>query len=244
MTRRTRIALFVPALGVFAALLVWGLVGLPDFGHYVGPYGYLLNHVALPERHTTNVVTSVVFDYRAFDTMGEEFILFTAVVGVVLLLRTDERDERELEDEVGNDMVRVLGTLLVGGAVLVGLWIVAFGLVTPGGGFQGGVVVAAGGLLLFLASSRRAWNGLARPQALDPLEGLGAGAYVVVGLAALVSGAPFLHNVLGPGVPETLWSGGSAGLVNWAAGLEVASAFLLLFAEFLEEYVVPIGGGR
>ena len=34
-----------------------------------------------------NGVTSVVFDYRGFDTLGEATILFTAVAGVILLFR-------------------------------------------------------------------------------------------------------------------------------------------------------------
>ena len=34
-----------------------------------------------------NVVTSVVFDYRGFDTLGEATILFTAVAGVLMLFR-------------------------------------------------------------------------------------------------------------------------------------------------------------
>jgi multicomponent Na+:H+ antiporter subunit B len=241
MSRSTRISVFLPSLLVFAALLVWGLAGLPDFGNYVGPYGYLLNHVVVPERHMTNVVTAVVFDYRGFDTMGEEFILFTSVMGVVLLLRSEQRDSsRELDDSIGNDMVRVVGTLMVGGVILVGLWLVAFGFVTPGGGFQGGVILAGGAVLLFLVSSFGAWEGLGKQSVLDPLEGLGAGGYVLVGAAALISGLPFLTNMLGPGVPGTLWSGGSAPFVNWAAGVEVASALLVLFAEFLEEYVVPL----
>jgi len=40
-----------------------------------------------------NVVASVVFDYRGFDTLGEATILFTAVTGVLLLLRTRKRRE-------------------------------------------------------------------------------------------------------------------------------------------------------
>jgi multicomponent Na+:H+ antiporter subunit B len=241
MSYRARTIVFVPALAIFATLLVWALVGLPDFGNYVGPYGYLLNHVALPERHMTNVVTAVVFDYRGFDTMGEEFILFASVMGVVLLLRSQEgRETADLDDNVGSDLVRVIGTLMVGGTILVGLWLIAFGFVTPGGGFQGGVIVAGGALLLFLVSSHHAWHGIGNQEALDPLESVGVGAYVVIGLAALVSGAPFLTNKLGPGVPGTLSSGGSAALINWATALEVAAALLVLFAEFLEEYIVPL----
>ena len=243
MIRRIRLAVFVPSLAVFAALLVWGLVGLPDFGDYVGPYGYLLDKVAVPERHMTNVVTAVVFDYRGFDTLGEEFILFTAVVGVVLLLRGEARPEQEnIHDSIGSDMVRVVGVLSVGAAFLIGLWIVAFGFVTPGGGFQGGVVLAGAALLVLLVSSYGDWEPIGSEHVLDPLEGLGAGGFVIVGLAALISGLPFLTNLLGPGIPGTLQSGGSAVFVNWATALEVAAALLVLFSEFLEEYVVPIGG--
>lgn len=34
-----------------------------------------------------NAVTSVVFDYRGFDTLGEATVLFTAVAGVIMLFR-------------------------------------------------------------------------------------------------------------------------------------------------------------
>jgi multicomponent Na+:H+ antiporter subunit B len=237
--------LFVPALAGFAALLVWALTGLPDFGDYIGPYGYLLNHVVLPERHMTNVVTAVVFDYRGFDTMGEEFILFASVTGVVLLLREKRRDRDESPDySTGSDLVRVVGSLAVGATILVGLWLISFGFVTPGGGFQGGVIVASGGLLLYVVSSYRAWKSIGSEHRLDPLEGLGAGGYVIIGLAALISGMPFLTNLLGPGVPGTLYSGGTAPFVNWSAGTEVAAALLILFVEFLDEYIAPLGSGR
>jgi multicomponent Na+:H+ antiporter subunit B len=241
VSRRTRIAVFLPALGLFGFLLAWALVAIPRFGDYRGPYGFVLNRVVTPERHMTNVVTAVVFDYRGFDTMGEEFILFIAVMGVVLLLRRKERERGgTLTDAIGSDAVRVGGTLAVGVAVLVSLWVIAFGFVTPGGGFQGGVALAAGLLLVFLVASWKAWSGIGNEHVLDPFEGLGAGGYVVIGLAALIGGLPFLTNFFGPGVPGTLTSGGSAIFVNWSAGMEVAAANLVLFSEFLEEYVVPL----
>jgi len=36
--------------------------------------GTLLTHIAVPQRHVSNVVGAVVLDYRGFDTLGEEFI--------------------------------------------------------------------------------------------------------------------------------------------------------------------------
>jgi multicomponent Na+:H+ antiporter subunit B len=244
VTRQVRIALFLPALAGFAAFLFWGLAGIPDFGHYRGPYGYVLDRIVTPERHVTNVVTGVVFDVRGFDTLGEEFILFAAVAGVVMLLRGGREHPANTGDTVASETVHVVGTLTVGAAVLVGLWLVAFGFVTPGGGFQGGVAVGAGALLLYLASGFRAWRRFGDERILDPLEGLGAGGYAIVGLAALVSGMPFLADLFAPGTAGTLTSGGSSILVNWAAALEISAATLVLYTEFLQEYVVPLGGGR
>jgi multicomponent Na+:H+ antiporter subunit B len=245
MTRRARLWLFAPAVCGLSALLVWAVAGLPDFGSTEHRYGYLIDHAALPERHMTNAVTAIVFDYRGFDTMGEEFILFAAVTGVVLLLRQQERERgRGSADSTRSDVIRVVGVLGVGLGVLTGLWLVAFGFVTPGGGFQGGVAVASGVVLLYLAADYVAWERVGRLEVLEPLEGVGAGAYAVIGIAALLAGMPFLANLLGPGDAGTVWSGGSAALVNWAAGTEVAAANLLLFREFLEEYIVPLHGNR
>ena len=78
---------------------------------------------------------------------------------------------------------------------------------------------------------------------LDFAKGTGAGGYVVIGLAALVSGAPFLHNLLGPGQSGTLVSSGSVAFINWSVALEVAAANLLLVLEFLQHYDVPLRGG-
>jgi multisubunit Na+/H+ antiporter MnhB subunit len=39
------------------------------------------------ETGANNAVTSVVFDYRGFDTLGEATILFAAVAGVLMIFR-------------------------------------------------------------------------------------------------------------------------------------------------------------
>lgn len=51
--------------------------------------------IANAQRETAanNVVTSIVFDYRGFDTLGEASVLFTAVLGVSLALRTTRKNE-------------------------------------------------------------------------------------------------------------------------------------------------------
>jgi multicomponent Na+:H+ antiporter subunit B len=245
VTRRTRISIFLVAGAGFACLLFWGLAGLPHFGGYQGGYGNKLNAAAGPDRHATNVVTTIVFDYRGFDTLGEEFILFTAVLGVALLLREQDREEREEpDDSVGSDGVRIFGALLVAPLFLLGLWLIAFAAVTPGGGFQGGVVVAAALLLVYLVTSYRDYSALTPKSLLEVGKGFGAGAYVVLGFVGLAWEGAYLENFLGKGDSGTLFSAGSIPLLNWATAIEVTTAMLLLFTEFLEEYLVPIALAR
>jgi multicomponent Na+:H+ antiporter subunit B len=246
MSRSARIAIFAVALAGLAALLVASVVDLPAFGHYQGAYGNQLVREAVPERHTTNVVTAIVFDYRGFDTLGEEFILFASVVGVTLLLRRhkDSEDEEEVlreapDDRTRSDAVQVAGLVAIPPLFLLGLWLVAFGLVTPGGGFQGGVLLAGALFVVFLAAGFRAYYTLTPTPWLDFAEGSGAAAFTLLGVGALLAGASYLHNFLGPGVRGTLESGGSLPLLNWATALEVTAAMLLLFSEFLERYVAP-----
>jgi multicomponent Na+:H+ antiporter subunit B len=235
MTRAARLWLFLVSGAILAGLMVWSLTGLRAFGDFQGEYGRILNSVAQTERHVSNVVAAVVFDYRGFDTLGEEFMLFAAVMGVALLLR-EARDEGERpEDAVRSEAIGAVGLALVGPMVVVGLYVVAHGYLTPGGGFQGGVATAAGLVLLYAAGRYSSYRE-ASPRALvDLSEGVGAGAYAAVGVAALIAGGLYLENVARLGESGTLAAGGTIPILNAASGLEVTAALVLIFHEFLEE---------
>lgn len=51
----------------------------------------------LEKTHAANDVTSIVFDFRGYDTMGEAFILVTAVAGSIVILSAG-RKSKEKED--------------------------------------------------------------------------------------------------------------------------------------------------
>ena len=242
MSGRIRLLVLGPALAGLGALFAWAIAGLPAFGDYRGPYGFVLNRLVVPLRHTTNVVMGTNFDVRGVDTMGEEFILYASVVGVTLLLR-DETRARQAERRTRRlriETVRLLGVPMIGGGLLVGLWLMAFGYITPGGGFQGGVLAAGAVLLLYVVGSHRDYRPFRNEHVLDPLEAVGVGGYAIIGLAALASGSAFLTNLFGLGRTGTLLSGGSIPFLNWAAAIAVTCAMVLLFAEFLETYLVPL----
>lgn len=251
MSRTVRQAVFLVAAAGVAVLLVWGLSGLPAFGDYRGPYGDILNRVAVRERHITEVVTAVVFDYRGLDTMGEEFILFASAVGVALLLRAgrtevEEQPSARAESRIlpaPPEAARVLGLVLIGPTVVLGLYIVAHGHLTPGGGFQGGAILATASLLVFLSGRFVAFRRVNPVILIDAAEGAGAFAFPLIGLLGLVAGPAFLTNVLPLGTAGHLPSGGTTPLLNLAVGLEVSAAFILIVSEFVEQTLIVRGRG-
>jgi multicomponent Na+:H+ antiporter subunit B len=237
---------FVVALAGLLGLLLWAFIGLPDFGHYGGPYGDILNRVAVPERSTTDVVTAVNFDYRGFDTLGEDFILFAAVIAVASILRTlhGERSRPPDDDAAGRNvsatslLVRVTGLGLVAPVILVGIYIVAHGHQTPGGGFQGGVILATALLLVYLAGDYATMRAVGPTWLIELAEGTGAAGFALIGVAGLVAGKAFFENVLGKGTPGELLSSGTIPLSNAAVGLAVTGGFVFMLSEFLEQTLI------
>ncbi len=73
------------------AFLVYGTLDMPDWGDpnspasvHVSPH-YITHTEA--EMATPNMVTSVLADYRGYDTLGETTVIFTAGMACILLLR-------------------------------------------------------------------------------------------------------------------------------------------------------------
>ena len=96
MIKRNSVAIIF--LVVVAVFLIFGALKMHPFGdpgqadmddYIIGgtnettgkPFG------TQSETGANNAVTSVVFDYRGFDTLGEATVLFTAVAGVIMIFR-------------------------------------------------------------------------------------------------------------------------------------------------------------
>ena len=76
-------------------LLIYGTQDMPDWAN---PYSPASIHVSpryiektLEETATPNAVTSVLADYRGYDTLGETTVIFTAGVCCILILRIRRR---------------------------------------------------------------------------------------------------------------------------------------------------------
>ncbi|MEU6095271.1 MnhB domain-containing protein [Streptomyces sp. NPDC047079] len=238
MTRRVRLIVLALGGAGLAALLVAACLGLPGFGGDRHPYGDRAVRAAL-SRQTANTIASVNFDQRAFDTLGEMSILFASVLGTVVLLR-QTRDEKRGQPQPQQVAlpVRRYALVVLPVALVSGLYVIAHGQLSPGGGFQGGVVVATALHLLYLGADYRALERI-RPMGLFEVgDALSASAYLVTGLAGVLAGTSFLANTLLPyGTFNTLSSGGTVPLLNAAIGMEVACAVVVLLARFLDQAV-------
>jgi multicomponent Na+:H+ antiporter subunit B len=246
MSARARLVLGLGSLAGLGALLVWAVGGLPDFGHPRGPYADLAPRIMLDERHVANAVTGITFDLRGFDTLGEELILFVAALGAAVLLRA-QRTEGEIEEAAAYeerrgpgtaDALRALGAVLVGPTLLLGIYVVVHGALTPGGGFQGGVLLA-GALLLVYAAGQVAAVERVRPASLvEVADAVGAAAYTLVALAGLVFGVAVMDNVLPYGTTGSLLSGGTVPVLSVAVGVEVTAGVTLILSEFVDQMLL------
>ena len=243
MSPRIRLVVFALACVCLLPAVLHVAMHMPLFGDHAMPYGDAINRVAPIERHVTNMVSAVNFDYRGFDTLGEEFMLLCAVTGAVVLLRGSRGEQTRAEPgEVEgreirprSDAAALISRLFGPVIVLFGVYVAMHAMTTPGGGFQGGVIVATGLLMVFIGEGYRGWRHIAKSHMLVICEGMGATLYAFCGFASMLQGKAFLTNIMPYGMLKDVFSGGLMQLENAGVAIAVAGSFSLLFIEFLEE---------
>jgi multicomponent Na+:H+ antiporter subunit B len=170
---------------------------------------------------------------------------------VALLLRTQPGERHgvpaaaEAADTAprGSDAVRALGVVAIGTTVLVGLYIVGHGQLTPGGGFQGGVVLGSALIAVYATGAMRSVRVLGPRQWMDAVHAAGAAGLALLALGGLIAGGAFFHNFLYTGTTGQLNSGGVIPLGNVAVGIEVVGAITMLTAEVLRDAVMASDEG-
>lgn len=245
-----RLAVFAPAGAGLAAVLVIGFTGLPNFGDYHGVYGRVLDGIGVTLRHGTDLITALNFDIRAFDTLGEEFILFASVLGIVLILRQLREEEEQPHEQESEEhhfagasaALRALALVLVPSIIALGVYIVVHGQITPGGGFQGGVILGTAPLAAFLAGRYLRMKAIAPHLLIEFGDVLGAAGFALLGLSGLVFAGIFLKNYIPLGIPGHLLSGGQLDVASVFVGLEVSGAFLVAWTQFLDQAMLVKGG--
>ena len=77
-------------LGMVLFLLLTSIPEMPSLGDVESPaYNEVAHYYvdnAVEDTNATNVISSIITDYRAFDTLGETIVLFTSIVAVISVL--------------------------------------------------------------------------------------------------------------------------------------------------------------
>lgn len=227
-------------------VLLTGVSYLPTFGHAENPVN---NEVperyiesGLQETGAVNIVTGMILDYRAFDTLGESHVLFIATCTVLILLRTDKKKgkdsiaEREANDRIyepKNDVIlQTVARILVPPIIIFGIYVILCGHLGPGGGFSGGAVIGAG-LILYLNAF-----GFAKTERFftaKTYKWMSFGALACYALAksySFYTGANEIHSVIPLGTPGAILSSGLILLLNICVGIVVAGTMYTFYVMF------------
>ena len=83
---------------ITGALLIYATVDMPDWGDPDSPPNAHVSpryiEKTIEETATPNAVTSLLADYRGYDTLGETTVIFTAGIICILLLRRTSNDKQ------------------------------------------------------------------------------------------------------------------------------------------------------
>ncbi len=194
---------------------------------------YIHNGVA--ETGSINLVTSILFDYRGFDTLGEATVILAAAASLAFLV-----PKRKVTMLSTKFTVIVYQTILLIAPFLgiLGIYLILFGHLSPGGGFTGGVVLATTLIVLTITYGVSFTEKRFRHHYLSFTESLGAFLFVILGITGIIAGANFLTNIqagFSPGFPGKIISGGIIPFLNLAVGFKVGAGLIIIFNSLIKE---------
>lgn len=184
------------------------------------------------EGGSANMVTSIVVNYRSFDTLGEVTVLFVSALGVAIVFGGVTRKYKFTHPS--NFILKTGARIVFGLILIIGVFMVTHGHITPGGGFPGGSMIAAAMLLLYLADD----DYRAKISTFKFLEGFAGTIYVLMGAVGLLVTNYFLQNFLETGVVGDLLSAGIIPIIYILIGLKVGAELSGIIDNFLSEEVV------
>ena len=201
--------------------------------HYVGE--------GRDETGAVNTVAGMILDYRAFDTLGESFVLFTATCAVLLLL--EQTDKKEITKQAAkkesflykhDPIVCTIVKILVPIICVFGVYILFNGHLSPGGGFSGGAILGAGFILFAMAFGEERAAKVFTPRLIRVVTIASLSFYCLAKSYSFFTGNEFngIHSIISAGTPGNFLSGGLILPLNIAVGCVVCCtmySFYMLF---------------
>ena len=230
-------------IGVLLFVISW----LPRYGHENPETTEVVRRYiedGVEETGAVNVVAGMILDYRAFDTLGESHVLFTALICVMILLRIDRKNMRtEYEDyykirslhvhEISKEAImRNVGMILIPCIFLYGVYVLLNGQNGPGGGFSGGAVMGGGLILFASAFGFETADRVFTRRLSNTITFCSLAFYSFAKGYVFFTGANGLENHIPKGTPGAILSGGMILPLDIAVGLVVACTMYGFYSLF------------
>ena len=187
--------------GIIAASLAFLLFAsvkdLPEMGDPLSPANnyvskYYIEH-AIEDGNVPNVVTSVLADYRSFDTMFETAVVLIAGLAIMaILLSIQNTSSSTPKNQESSVITSTAVRFIVPMMQLFALYVVAHGHHSPGGGFQGGVILGSSIILLALGFGLQKSFSFLSKQAIVLWGVLGVFVFAGIGLLCMIYKGDFL----------------------------------------------------
>ena len=184
-----------------------------------------------------NTVAGMILDYRAFDTLGESFVLFTAMCAVTVLmnLRGKHRHfrvETETVDYHADPIVRTMCKFVIPVILVFGIYILLNGHLSPGGGFSGGAILASAFIIFAMVWGEERASRTIRVPVIKGVTLCALGFYALSKTYSFFTGANHLHSIISPGVPGRILSAGLILPLNVAVGFVVCCTMYSFYMYF------------
>ena len=198
----------------------------------------------LEETGAVNIVAGIILDYRAFDTLGESHVLFTALMCVMVLLRKDRKNMRTqyedfytIRDEkyhelYGESIMKMVAAVLLPCLFLYGAYVLLNGQISPGGGFSGGAVLGSGLIICAAAFGFRSTDRVITKRAANLIAFFALAFYSFAKGYVFFTGANGIENHIPKGTPGAILSGGLILPLDVAVGLVVACTMFGFYSLF------------
>lgn len=198
----------------------------------------------LEETGAVNAVAGMILDYRAFDTLGESHVLFTALTVVIILLQADRKNMQSGREDYyrirfeqhypteKDPILRRVGTVNGCLILLLGIYIMMTGHLGPGGGFSGGAALGSGLIILTTALGDVTMDRLMTQKRFRAMVCAALCFYSTAKGYVFITGANGLENIIPKGNPGALLSAGLIPALNIAVGALVGCVIFGFFSLF------------
>ena len=196
----------------------------------------------LQDTGAVNIVTGMILDYRAFDTLGESHVLFIATCTVLILLRSDKKKDKRQEaaeqrreqhyEPKDDSILQRVTFLLFPRIVIFGIYVILNGHISPGGGFSGGAIVGAGLILYANAFGFAKLNRFFTEKTHKWISFVSLAFYCLAKSYSFFTGANHLESGIPLGTPGAILSAGLILPLNICVGMVVACTMYSFYTLF------------